>query len=408
MQAATSHYLSSFIRGNKIFELTNHLGNVLVTISDKKIEVDDGTYSLVCPSCAPPLPGVPSNSVCYLTQQSTIHDGIVDYSIADVITANDFYPFGMQMPGRKYAATGKYRYGFNGKENDNEVKGEGNQQDYGMRIYDPRIARFLSVDPLMKKYPELTPYQFASNIPIAGVDLDGLEFYFAADGSFLGQSKNGGTQIRVATKYQIITSTENGKQVSRKIIKEHTDINKVSVGIAGNIYAKIYQMEIGKRNASGVVASDRPSTAVASTNPTNAITVYYKKAMASEDGTRAILMTDYYNAATTLNHENDHAGGLSSNGFDHFKIGMQETNYKHFNKVSKYYIENLKSNLQSYLNDQENSILEFRAKGDNTSADHYTLKFKENILRYNKKFKEKFQSLVLDISTQEKKQSKNK
>ena len=41
----------------------------------------------------------------------------------------------MQMPGRKYnQANSNYRYGFNGKENDNEIKGEGNQQDYGLRI----------------------------------------------------------------------------------------------------------------------------------------------------------------------------------------------------------------------------------------------------------------------------------
>ncbi len=58
---------------------------------------------------------------------------------------------------------------------DNEVKGTGNQQDYGMRIYDPRAARFLSVDPLQKEYPELTPYQFANNNPIIGIDRDGLE-----------------------------------------------------------------------------------------------------------------------------------------------------------------------------------------------------------------------------------------
>jgi RHS repeat-associated protein len=70
-----------------------------------------------------------------------------------------------------------YRYGFNGKEEDDEVKGDGNQQDYGMRIYDPRLGRFLSVDPISKKYPELTPYQFASNTPIMGIDLDGLELY---------------------------------------------------------------------------------------------------------------------------------------------------------------------------------------------------------------------------------------
>ena len=48
--------------------------------------------------------------------------------------------------------------------------------DYGFRIYDPRAARFLSVDPLTKGYPMLTPYQFASNRPIDGIDLDGLEY----------------------------------------------------------------------------------------------------------------------------------------------------------------------------------------------------------------------------------------
>ena len=81
----------------------------------------------------------------------------------------------MLQPGREYSING-YRYGFNGKENDNEVKGEGNQQDYGMRIYDPRLGRFLSVDPYEKYYSNLTPYQFASNKPICGTDINGLEY----------------------------------------------------------------------------------------------------------------------------------------------------------------------------------------------------------------------------------------
>jgi hypothetical protein len=50
------------------------------------------------------------------------------------------------------------------------------QYDYGFRIYDPRLVRFKSTDPLTKSYPKLTPYQFASNCPIAGTDQDGLEF----------------------------------------------------------------------------------------------------------------------------------------------------------------------------------------------------------------------------------------
>lgn len=81
----------------------------------------------------------------------------------------------MGLVGRKYTQVNSvYRYGFNGKEVDKDISEGG--QDYGMRIYDSRLGRFLSVDPLQKKYPELTPYQFASNRPIDGIDLDGLEF----------------------------------------------------------------------------------------------------------------------------------------------------------------------------------------------------------------------------------------
>jgi RHS repeat-associated protein len=66
-----------------------------------------------------------------------------------------------------------YRYGFNGQETDNEVKGFQNQQDYGMRIYDPRIGRFLSVDPVMKDYE--SPYSAFGNNPINIIDPDGAD-----------------------------------------------------------------------------------------------------------------------------------------------------------------------------------------------------------------------------------------
>lgn len=104
----------------------------------------------------------------------------IDYYNADVVTATDYAPFGSILAGRNYNAPGAKdaRFGFNGKENDNEVKGEGNQQDYGMRIYDPRLGKFLSVDPITKNYPMLTPYQFASNTPIQAIDLDGLEAFY--------------------------------------------------------------------------------------------------------------------------------------------------------------------------------------------------------------------------------------
>jgi RHS repeat-associated protein len=76
----------------------------------------------------------------------------------------------MSMPSRTTEG-GTYRYGFNGKETDQET----GIQDYGMRWYLPNIARFPSVDPLTQEYPWYTPYQFAGNTPIQAIDLDGAE-----------------------------------------------------------------------------------------------------------------------------------------------------------------------------------------------------------------------------------------
>lgn len=82
----------------------------------------------------------------------------------------------MLEPGRNYSvANTNYRYGFNGKEKSDEINGSGVDYDYGARIFDARLGRFLSVDPISNKFPELTPYQFASNRPIQGIDLEGKE-----------------------------------------------------------------------------------------------------------------------------------------------------------------------------------------------------------------------------------------
>ncbi|RYE14730.1 MAG: hypothetical protein EOP51_27695, partial [Sphingobacteriales bacterium] len=173
-QAATLPYLSNFIRGNKVFELSNHLGNVLATVSDRKFGVDDGVYGFICGPCALDLEDNLMCPPCTVTKNSNDPDGEIDYYQAEVISANDYYPFGMMMPGRKYSATNGHRYGFNGKENDSEVKGEGNQQDYGERIYDPRISKFLSIDPVIAEFSWYSPYLFAGNNPVYYVDKRGL------------------------------------------------------------------------------------------------------------------------------------------------------------------------------------------------------------------------------------------
>ena len=53
----------------------------------------------------------------------------------------------------KKARMSEYRFGFNGKEKIDEINGAGNDMDFGARIYDARICRWLSLDPLQGKHP---------------------------------------------------------------------------------------------------------------------------------------------------------------------------------------------------------------------------------------------------------------
>lgn len=130
------------VLGNKRYELKDHLGNVRVTLSDRKL--------------------------------STIVGAKPQNYRPDILTHNNYYPFGMAQTGRYYAGSNDYRYGFNGKEKDDSF-GQ-TSYDYGFRIYNPAIAKFLSVDPLTSSYPSWSPYPFAMNRPIDGIDLDGLEY----------------------------------------------------------------------------------------------------------------------------------------------------------------------------------------------------------------------------------------
>ena len=97
-----------------------------------------------------------------------------------------YYPFGMVTPGRSFTAGSGYRFGFNGKESDAETYGSGNIYDYGFRIYNPRLGKFLSVDPLSNSFPWYSPYHYAGNSPIRNIDLDGLEEYSRVEYSYQG------------------------------------------------------------------------------------------------------------------------------------------------------------------------------------------------------------------------------
>jgi len=149
--------------GGKKYELSNHLGNVLAVVTDN----------------------------IHLNQDSTW---------ANVVNVTDYYPFGLAMDGRSVQDSA-YRYGFNGKERDSNGEwGSKSHYDYGFRIYNPSIAKFLSVDPIAKDFPWNSPYAFAENDVIRSIDLEGLEKFIVTSESkdFVNNF------IRIATKDEII------------------------------------------------------------------------------------------------------------------------------------------------------------------------------------------------------------
>jgi len=80
----------------------------------------------------------------------------------------------MIMPGR-HANTSDYRYGFQGQEMDDEIKGEGNSVNYRYRMHDPRVVRFFSVDPLARSFSWNSPYAFSENRVLDKIELEGAE-----------------------------------------------------------------------------------------------------------------------------------------------------------------------------------------------------------------------------------------
>ncbi|MCT4581769.1 MAG: hypothetical protein N4A35_10155 [Flavobacteriales bacterium] len=131
------------------------------------------------------------------------------------------------MPGRS-GGSEEYRYSFQGQESDDEVKGKGNSINYKYRMHDSRLGRFFTVDPLTADYPHYTPYSFSGNKLIAWRELEGLEEYYAADGSYLGQVGDN-SKIRVVAVNDI-------EYVKANILIANTGKGNVAIHAADAAY----------------------------------------------------------------------------------------------------------------------------------------------------------------------------
>lgn len=161
-------FTSAWPIGKKRYSLSEHRGNESVVITDHKLQI--GTSSL-------------------------------EYFVSDVVSSKDYYPFGMEMPERGDPGSNNedYRFGFQGQETDRELFG--GAISYKYRVHDPRIGKFLSMDPLASDYPHNSPYAFSENRVIDGVELEGLE-WISAENLWLHQA-NGDCKLETVNFNQL-------------------------------------------------------------------------------------------------------------------------------------------------------------------------------------------------------------
>ena len=82
---------------------------------------------------------------------------------------NDYYAFGGLMSTSSRQSVQPYKY--NGKELDR--KGGLDWYDYGARMYDAALGRFMKTDRFSEKYVSLSPYQYGANNPVNNIDVNG-------------------------------------------------------------------------------------------------------------------------------------------------------------------------------------------------------------------------------------------
>ncbi len=210
--------------GQRNYEITNHLGNVLAVVTDRNTVVDS-TYEAV------------------------------------TVMTSDYYPFGMVMPGRSNVGlTGAtdYRYAYNGMEQDNEVSGPGNSYTTEFRQYDPRLGRWKSVDPLASLAPGWSPYRMAFDNPNIFTDRCGLfedeetAKAYKKKHNIKGRIKQDSDGAWTIYSKKLNTSFRRATAEDYEFAPESIDI----VGVAKSVYTQGWSLKKGVKDFIGWIGSN--------------------------------------------------------------------------------------------------------------------------------------------------------
>ncbi|WP_338356624.1 RHS repeat-associated core domain-containing protein [Yeosuana marina] len=172
---------SSRTLGNKSYEVSNHLGNVMAVVSDRNLATPETTNTTIA------------------------------FKETDIKVYNDYYPYGMVLENRNEAIN--YRFGFQGQEKDDEVKGKSNSYNTFYRQYDSRIARWTSIDPIT--HHQMSQYQSYDNNPLYWTDSRGS----STDSTTV--KKNSANHSNVPQRNKFNTGETQAKRVTNAEATSH-------------------------------------------------------------------------------------------------------------------------------------------------------------------------------------------
>jgi RHS repeat-associated protein len=105
-------------------------------------------------------------------QQDVFFDDLkVTHTKSSIVQANDYYPFGLTFNSYQRENSVPNHYKLSSKELQDEL--DLGWFDYGKRMYQPEIGKWISPDPLAYEYFDHSPYSFVLNNPLKYVDPKG-------------------------------------------------------------------------------------------------------------------------------------------------------------------------------------------------------------------------------------------
>jgi len=342
--------------GQRTYELNNHLGNVLSVISD-----------VVIPN-------------------STNGVNVDNFSVG-IRNVTDFSPFGVELKGRNFEVSGggNYRFGFNGMEADNDLKGEGNSYTTEFRQYDPRFGRWLSMDPVVKSH--LSPYNSMSNNPLSRIDPKGDDDYFNHKGKFIKSDNKTTSNIiivdkkKVETQLKNVVFNKNNGFVVAAIARHYADEAGVSSqGLRNGCYSvvntkdAIQEGQLVKEVTSLFNSGTTTGTDdMANYNPANkTISITLQSGKVFEQ------LNDANNFKSLIVHENDHRGDIIHSDEAHIDVYLTQVKHKSWKETTPEWKKGQISNIEYYFGLLAKEPLNNSWSGQQTKERNDFIKVKKN------------------------------